>query len=322
MNLTAIRQLTATDLAQTNAIIVNQLQSDITLINAIATHIIESGGKRIRPLLAILTARALGYTGDQHSLLAAIIELIHTATLLHDDVVDNSALRRGQATANAHWDNAASVLTGDFLYSRSFQLMVKLDDLSIMDILADASNRIAEGEVAQLQNCHQPDTNIENYMTVIEGKTATLFAAATKIAAMIAGQNAPIQQRLWTFGQKIGTAFQIIDDVMDYSSDRDEMGKNLGDDLAEGKPTLPLIYAMQMSGSEDAELIRQAILHGDTEHLKQITAILKNSGALDKATQKALEQADTAKQLLDVVPDNEYRQALLSLCDLAVKRKT
>ena len=320
MDFKTLHQLIASDLKQTNNLIINSFKSDVALIEKISDYIINAGGKRIRPILAILTAKAFNYEDNQHTLLAAIIELIHTATLLHDDVVDTSELRRGKKTANALWDNAASVLTGDFLYSRSFQLMVKLDNLQIMNILAEASNKIAEGEVAQLQNCHQPDVTVENYMSVIKGKTATLFAAATHISAIIAGQDNIIQQQMNQFGQMIGSAFQIIDDVMDYTSSANNMGKSLGDDLAEGKPTLPLIYAMQMAEQPDADIIRHAILHGEIDNITKITEILNSSGALHKAKAMAEQQADKAKALLDLVPNNDYRQALLSICDLAVKR--
>lgn len=322
MALQAVRQLIAPDLTQTNELIISSLKSDVSLITEISDYIINAGGKRIRPILVLLTAKAFGYDGENHARLAAIIELIHTATLLHDDVVDNSALRRGKQTANAVWDNAASILTGDFLYSRAFQLMVKLDSLDVMKVLATASNRIAEGEVAQLQNCHQPDISVENYLDVIEGKTATLFAAATHLAALVAGQDNTTRQQLHQFGNTIGCAFQIIDDVMDYTSNSDDMGKSLGDDLAEGKPTLPLIYAMQMAPQGDADLIRQAILHSDIKDLDKIVTILNESGALAKARDLAEQQADQAKALLDCMPDNDYKQALLSMCDLAVKRIT
>lgn len=320
MDIDNIRQLIKADLRQTDDIIRRSLRSEIDLIAHIIDYMLKAGGKRFRPILAILVARACGYTGDQHALLAAIVELIHTATLLHDDVVDASELRRGKKTVNVVWDNSASILTGDFIYSRSFQLMVELHDLSIIQILADASNKLAEGEMAQLQNCYRPDVSVQNYMAVIEGKTATLFAAAAQIAAILAGQDVSIQNQMYQFGLSLGKAFQITDDIMDYSSHSDTMGKNLGDDLTEGKPTLPLIYAMQMAKKSDAEIIRQAILHGKTEDIDQIIVILNTCGALEKTKEQAVAQSDRAKQQLQGLPDNDYTSALCALCQLAIRR--
>jgi len=320
MDYAAIRALIAADLSATDQLVRTNLHSDVALINDISSYIIDAGGKRIRPVLAILTARALGYDQDKHTLLAAIIELIHTATLLHDDVVDNSALRRGKATANSMWDNTASVLCGDFLYSRAFQLMVKLDQRAILQILADASNRIAEGEVLQLQNCHKPEITVDSYMQTIRGKTATLFAASMEIAGIIADKP-ELQKALNKAGTCIGVAFQIIDDVMDYTSDSNDMGKKVGDDLAEGKATLPLIYAMQTSNSQDSQIIADAIIKGDSSQISKIQTILNQCGALEQAKQTAVEQVQIAKDLLSKhLPANDYSQALLSLCDLAVQR--
>jgi octaprenyl-diphosphate synthase len=313
-----IRQLIENDLALCDHIIIDSLKSNVELIEKISDHIISSGGKRLRASLALMVAKALGYNGEKHALLAAIIELIHTATLLHDDVVDDSELRRGKTTANKIWDNSVSVLTGDFLYSRSFELMVKLNDMRVMAILARASNQIAEGEVLQLLNCHKPETDERAYMDVIRSKTATLFMAATRIPALFV--NSAHEQALADFGMHLGTAFQLIDDILDYTVSAEEMGKNIGDDLAEGKPTLPLIYAMQLSNAADANIIKSAIINGDKTNLAQIQSILKTSGALDKAFEKAQEEAQLAKAKIAFLDDSNYKTALLTLCDLAIFR--
>jgi octaprenyl-diphosphate synthase len=250
--------------------------------------------------------------------LAAIIELIHTATLLHDDVVDESDLRRGKPTANKIWDNSASVLTGDFLYSRSFELMVKLNDMRVMDILARASNQIAEGEVLQLLNCKNPDTDEARYMEVIQSKTATLFMAACRIPALFV--NSEYAEELASYGMHLGTAFQLVDDIMDYTASSEEMGKNIGDDLAEGKPTLPLIYAMQHGTEQEAEVIRQAIRQGSLEQLTAIQVILQKTGAIELTRAKARQEAEMAKANIAFLPESEYKQALIALCELAVAR--
>ncbi|ENY73904.1 octaprenyl-diphosphate synthase [Aeromonas diversa CDC 2478-85] len=321
MDQTGIRALTEADMTAVNALIVERLQSDVSLINQLGYYIISAGGKRMRPLLTVLAARALGYEGGDHIKLAAIIEFIHTSTLLHDDVVDESDLRRGRETANAMFGNAASVLVGDYLYSRSFQMMSELSNLRIMEILADATNTIAEGEVLQLMNCNDPDTTEESYMTVIYCKTAKLFEAATRIAAVLTHQSPAIEQAMTDYGKYLGTAFQIIDDVMDYCSDSKEMGKNVGDDLAEGKPTLPLLYAMAVGNAEDRQIIREAIaLRNGMERLDTVLAILERTGALEYARQRAREEADKAISALTILPAGQHREALEILAHMAVQR--
>ncbi|MEW7866074.1 octaprenyl diphosphate synthase [Aeromonas diversa] len=321
MDQTGIRALTEADMTAVNALIVERLQSDVSLINQLGYYIISAGGKRMRPLLTVLAARALGYEGGDHIKLAAIIEFIHTSTLLHDDVVDESDLRRGRETANAMFGNAASVLVGDYLYSRSFQMMSELSNLRIMEILADATNTIAEGEVLQLMNCNDPDTTEESYMTVIYCKTAKLFEAATRIAAVLTHQSPAIEQAMTDYGKYLGTAFQIIDDVMDYCSDSKEMGKNVGDDLAEGKPTLPLLYAMAVGNAEDRQIIREAIaLRNGMERLDTVLAILERTGALEYARQRAREEADKAISALTILPAGQHREALETLAHMAVQR--
>lgn len=309
-------------MAAVNALIIDRLQSDVSLINQLGYYIISAGGKRMRPLLTVLAARSLGYSGSDHIKLAAIIEFIHTSTLLHDDVVDESDLRRGRETANAMFGNAASVLVGDYLYSRSFQMMSELSNLRIMEILADATNTIAEGEVLQLMNCNDPDTTEQSYMTVIYCKTAKLFEAATRLAAVLTHQDHSIEQAMTDYGKYLGTAFQIIDDVMDYCSDSKEMGKNVGDDLAEGKPTLPLLRAMEMGNAEERQLIRDAIeLRNGMEHLDRILAILESTGSLDYARTRAREEADKAIAALAILPAGEHRDALEALAHMAVQRR-
>jgi len=313
-----IRSLIQTDFSQCDSFIKQSLGSEVPLIEEIGNYIIQSGGKRVRASLALLCAKALGYSGGKHALLAAIVELIHTATLLHDDVVDESDLRRGKPTANKIWDNSASVLTGDFLYSRSFELMVKLGDMRVMDILARASNQIAEGEVLQLINCNNPDTNESSYMKVIQSKTATLFMAACRIPALFV--NNPHEQELAEYGMHLGTAFQLVDDIMDYTASAKEMGKNIGDDLAEGKPTLPLIYAMQHANQSEARIIREAIRKGSIDQLAKIQEILQTTGAIELTREKAKQEAEMAKQKIQFLADTDYKQALIALCDAAVER--
>lgn len=325
MTYSEIQTLLSDELAATDQLIRSSLHSEVELINSIGDHIVNAGGKRIRPVLALLVAKALGYGDqnkeDQHCLLAAIIELIHTATLLHDDVVDNSSLRRGEQTANAIWDNTASVLSGDFLYSRAFQLMVQFDRIEILKILADASNIIAQGEVAQLQNCHKIDVSVEDYFNVIEGKTAALFAASTEIASLLAGAEKTKQAQLRQMGIHLGNAFQIADDVMDYMSDAKQMGKSVGDDLAEGKPTLPLILAMQMAKPHEVELIQKAIQTADNTQIDQIIQILQSSGALAASIEMAMGESQKAADLMmTYINESQHRDALLSLCQLAVAR--
>lgn len=315
-----INLLIAEDLEQLNVCIQTRLQSEVVLINQIGTHIINSGGKRLRPIIHLLSARALSYEGKQHIDLAAIIEFIHTATLLHDDVVDNSDLRRGKDTANALWGNAASVLVGDFLYSRSFEMMVEIDQMQIMAILSHATNTIAEGEVLQLLNCHDPDTTEERYLEVIHNKTAKLFESATELAAVICNQSAEQQASMAKYGMHLGCAFQLIDDVLDYTSSAEELGKNLGDDLAEGKPTLPLIYAMRNGSKADADMIREAIENGGLEHIEKIHQAIQSSGAINYTEECAKKESQLAIESLNILPDSKYKQALIYLAEFSINR--
>jgi octaprenyl-diphosphate synthase len=321
MQLDAIKKLSDQDMSAVNELIFKELESDVALINQISFYIVNSGGKRIRPLLTVLAARALGYSQEQHIKLAAIIEFIHTSTLLHDDVVDESELRRGKDTANARFGNAASVLVGDFLYSRSFQLMTQLQNLKVMDILADATNVIAEGEVLQLINCNDPGTDEARYFEVIYCKTAKLFEAATRLAAVIGEQSAEVELAMQNYGKYLGTAFQIMDDVLDYVADQAEMGKNVGDDLAEGKPTLPLIYAMEQAEPSDKTLISEAIEQGGSrDQLDAILAILDKTKALEYCRKRAAEEAQKAIDALSIIPASDYKQALMSLANIAADR--
>jgi octaprenyl-diphosphate synthase len=298
----------------------SRLHSDVVLINQVAEHIVGAGGKRLRPLSVILASRAAGYEGEAHWQAAAIVEFIHTATLLHDDVVDESDLRRGNRTANALWGNAASVLVGDFLYSRSFQLMVELDQMRIMQVLADTTNRIAEGEVLQLMHLNNPDTDEAAYFGVIERKTAVLFSAAARLGAILARRPKAEEQALAEFGMNLGLAFQIADDWLDYVGDADALGKNLGDDLAEGKATLPLIRTLQTANASDAAHMRQALSQGSIEALPEITRAIQTSGALDYCRERAGEFAARAHASLGVLPDSPWRAALEVLADYSVAR--
>ncbi len=321
MDLNAIRQLADTDMQAINQLIYKQLESDVALINQLGFYIINGGGKRLRPLLSVLAARAVNYQGEDHLKLAAIIEFIHTASLLHDDVVDESTLRRGRETANALFGNSASVLVGDFLYTRSFQMMTELDSMRVLRVLADTTNVLAEGEVLQLMNCKDPDTTEESYMRVIYCKTAKLFEAATLLAAVLAGATPEQETALGDYGKYLGTAFQLTDDLLDYTADSEELGKNIGDDLAEGKPTLPLIYAIAHGSDEEKQLIRQAIEQGDgTQAIEQIVAALHHCGALTYTQQKAVEESDKAIAALSILPDSEFKTALISLAKIAVDR--
>jgi octaprenyl-diphosphate synthase len=321
MDFKAIQALTANDMAKVNETIHAQLNSDVSLINQLGFYIVSGGGKRIRPLLAVLSARALGYQGEAHTTAAAFIEFIHTATLLHDDVVDESDMRRGKATANAAFGNAASVLVGDFIYTRSFQMMTELGSMKILKLMSDSVNVIAEGEVLQLMNCNDPDTTEESYMEVIYSKTARLFEAATQIGAIINDAPTEVETALQNYGKYLGTAFQLIDDVMDYTSDGDEMGKNVGDDLAEGKPTLPLLYAMQHGTALQTAMIREAIEKANgMERLNDILAAMEETGSLEYTRQKAYQEADKAIAELDVLPESEYKQALVTLAHMSVHR--
>ena len=321
MDLNAIRQLTDSDMQAVNQLIYKQLESDVALINQLGFYIINGGGKRLRPLLSILAARAIDYKGDSHLKLAAIIEFIHTASLLHDDVVDESTLRRGRKTANALFGNSASVLVGDFLYTRSFQRMTELKCLDVLEILADATNVLAEGEVLQLMNCNDPDTTEDSYMRVIYCKTAKLFEAATRLAGLLADSSIEVQTALADYGKYLGTAFQLTDDLLDYTAETEELGKNIGDDLAEGKPTLPLIFAMANGNDTEKALIREAIEKGDgTEHIDVILAALKNCGALEYTEQRAIEESEKAIAALSIIPDSDYKTALISLAKIATQR--
>jgi octaprenyl-diphosphate synthase len=321
MKLTEINALMAADMQGVNQLISRELQSDVALINQLGLYIVNSGGKRLRPLLAVTAARAVGYEGAGHLTLATIIEFIHTATLLHDDVVDASELRRGKETANAVFGNEASVLVGDFLYTRAFQLMVTLDSMKVMKILADATNIISEGEVLQLMNCNDPDTTEASYFDVIYGKTGKLFEAATQLGAVLANQSQQVEDALAAYGRHLGTAFQLVDDLLDYTADSDVMGKQAGDDLAEGKPTLPLLYAMWHGNEEESQLIRKAIEQGDgREHLQTILTAMRRTGALDYTRDRALAEAKLAQQQLEVLPASQHREALYALAAIAVDR--
>ena len=320
-----VRKLAAADMQRVDALVRQRLCSDVMLINQIADHIIASGGKRLRPMLHVLAAGAAGYSGEQQIKLAAVIEFIHTSTLLHDDVVDESDLRRGRKTANALWGNAASVLVGDFLYSRSFQLMVELDDMRIMRILADTTNTIAEGEVLQLLHIGNADVDEASYLAVIERKTAVLFAAATELGGILGGLPEGQIAALRRYGMELGYAFQIADDLLDYVSDSGTLGKNIGDDLAEGKPTLPLIYALQHAQSHpersaQAKTLRHAIEHGGLDSLDRIIASIRDSGALDRTRECALAHAQAASDALSGLPASDYRDALASLAEYSVQR--
>tara|TARA_B100000965_G_C19597290_1_gene760838 strand:- start:3253 stop:4221 length:969 start_codon:yes stop_codon:yes gene_type:complete len=310
----------AGDFAAVNQLILDQLHSRVPLVEKIGHYIISAGGKRLRPLVVLLSARACGADSSEQHTLAAIIEFLHTATLLHDDVVDTSDLRRGRSTANALWGNAPSVLVGDFLYSRAFEMMVALGNMQVMQILANATNVIAEGEVLQLSKVRDANTDEATYMEVIRSKTAMLFEAASHSAAVLAGAKTDQIEALREFGDALGIAFQLMDDLLDYSGDAAEMGKNVGDDLAEGKPTLPLIYTMRHGTEEQAALVRQAIQKGGTEDITPIREAVTASGALDYTARLAQQHADRAIALLDTLPASEYRDALEQLARFAVKR--
>ena len=310
----------ATDMEAVNAVIRQRLHSEVSLVNQIAEYIIGAGGKRIRPVLVLLLANAYGYRGAGHHELAAVVEFIHTATLLHDDVVDESSMRRGRQTANALFGNAASVLVGDFLYSRSFQMMVGLDNMRVMHILSEATNVIAEGEVLQLLNMHDPDVTQESYLNVIRSKTAKLFEAAAQVGALIAGATDPQIDAAGEYGRSLGTAFQLIDDVLDYAGDAAEIGKNVGDDLREGKPTLPLIWLMENGTPEQRALVRNCIEQGDEQNFDAVLAAVTSSGALDYTRREAETASARAAAAIADLPDSEYKQSLLQLCTFAVDR--
>jgi len=314
--------LTRDDMQAVDRLISASLKSDVALVSQVSKYIVMSGGKRLRPVIVLLASRALGYEGDQHIRAAAIVEFIHTATLLHDDVVDSSARRRGKDSANMVFGNQASVLVGDFLYSRAFQMMVDIQSMRVMQILADATNTIAAGEVMQLMSVHDPDTTEESYRQVIYRKTARLFEAGAQIAAVLAERDQADENAMILYGQHLGTAFQLVDDALDFNASADELGKNLGDDLAEGKATLPLIYAMQEGTADEKALIRKAILDGGLDQLENIQAIIKSTGALQYTAARAQEAADSAIAALVDIPDSDYKQALITIADLSVQRRS
>jgi octaprenyl-diphosphate synthase len=320
LSLDPVRELLADDMDAVDAVIRSRLDSDVLMVRTIAEYIIGGGGKRLRPLLLLLASRALDYRGRHHHELAAVVEFIHTATLLHDDVVDESALRRGRQTANAMFGNAASVLVGDFLYSRSFQMMVGIGDMRVMQVLADATNVIAEGEVLQLMNCRDANVDEAAYLRVIRYKTAKLFEAAMRLGAMLAKAPPAVEVACAEYGARLGTAFQLIDDVLDYSGDLSETGKNLGDDLAEGKPTLQLIYVMAHGSAAQAGLVRSAIESGGIEKFDAIVEAVLDTGALDYVRRAARAEADAADAAISSVPDSKYRECLLQLSRFAVER--
>jgi octaprenyl-diphosphate synthase len=315
-----VMALCQADMQAVDQVIHQRLSSDVALVNQLSHYIVNSGGKRLRPLLVLLSAKSFGYQGDMHYLLAAIIEFIHTATLLHDDVVDESDMRRGNQTANALFGNAASVLVGDFLYSRSFEMMVEVGDMRVMQILARTTNVIAEGEVMQLMNVHDAETSEEKYLEVIFCKTAKLFEAATQLGAVLCLRGEKEERAMAAFGRYLGTAFQLIDDVMDYSSNSEQMGKNVGDDLAEGKPTLPLIYAMQQGTAEQAAVIRSAIEKGGYDRIQEVQAIIQQTGALQYTENMAQLQAQLAIDELAHLPDSESKLMLENIARLSVHR--
>lgn len=315
-----IQALIADDMDAVNTLIQESLKSDVALINQLSHYIISNGGKRLRPMLALLAARACGYSQRQHIDIAAIIEFIHTATLLHDDVVDESDMRRGKDTANNIWGNQAAVLVGDFLYSRSFEMMIDVGQLRVMQVLAQATNVIAEGEVMQLLNCNDADTTEKRYLEVIYSKTAKLFEAACQLGAILAERTEAEEKAMANYGMHLGTAFQLIDDILDYSASPDEMGKNVGDDLAEGKPTLPLIIALQRSEGEDAQMIRDAIEQGGLERINEITEIIHKTGALDYSRNIAEKETALAIENLNMFADSKEKSALTELAWFSIRR--
>lgn len=320
-SLESLRTIVEDDWGDVNRVIFRRLGSDVALVNQVAHHIIHHGGKRLRPLAVLLAARACGCANSDHIAAAAIIEFIHTATLLHDDVVDSSGLRRGQQTANSLFGNEASVLVGDFLYSRSFQMMVELEEIRVLEALANATNTIAEGEVLQLMNCNNPDISEADYMEVIYRKTAKLFEAGSRIGAILAGKDDKIQQALVSYGRHLGLAFQLVDDALDYDATAEELGKNIGDDLADGKPTLPLIYAMSHGTAAERHMIREAIETGSTQNLTSIQLAIETSGGLRYTAERAQNEAEEAIKALDDLPPSKYRDGLTRLAQFAVDRR-
>ncbi|MFM8330153.1 MAG: octaprenyl diphosphate synthase [Candidatus Methylumidiphilus sp.] len=319
-NFVGIKKLVEVEMAEVNQLIIRELSSDVVLINQIGHYIVSSGGKRLRPVLLLLVAKALGYTGQQHITLAAVIEFIHTATLLHDDVVDESALRRGQDTVNQLWGNSASVLVGDYLYSRSFELMVSVNNMRIMEILSRTTTAIAEGEVLQLLNCNNPATTEEKYLQVIARKTAILFSAAAQLAAVLVGAPSATEDSLKEYGLRLGIAFQLIDDALDYKADTEDLGKNVGDDLAEGKPTLPLIYAIEHGTEAQAALLRASIEEGSRERFKEVYEIIESTQAIGYTSRRAREEADKAIAAIADLPSSDFKQALIRLAEFSVVR--
>lgn len=320
MNIDDVRGLIADDMKKVNALIQKKLHSEVPLIDQLGHYIVNSGGKRLRPALVLLSAGVFSYQGKKHLNLAAIVEFIHTATLLHDDVVDASLMRRGRATANQRWGNEASVLVGDFLYSRAFQMMVEVSSMRVMQVLADATNTIAKGEVQQLLNTHNPETTEASYLEVINNKTARLFEAASQLGAIISGQPQEIEQAMISYGRHLGSAYQLVDDVLDYSALTSELGKNIGEDLAEGKPTLPLLYAMWNGSSEQADTIRNAIEHGGQEHINEIKAIIESTDSIAYTANLARQEADKAIQAITDLPASVYQSALHTLAHFAIER--
>ena len=317
-----VAELARDDLRAVDELIRQSLASDVALVSQVSEYIVMSGGKRLRPLVVLLASRALGYAGQQHRRTAAIIEFIHTATLLHDDVVDASERRRGRDSANAVFGNQASVLVGDFLYSRAFQMMVDVDSMRVMEILADATNTIAAGEVMQLMNIHDPDVTEAAYRQVIYRKTARLFEAGAQLAAVLAGSGAAIERVMVDYGRHLGSAFQLVDDALDFDACPEELGKNLGDDLAEGKLTLPLIHALRTGSPVERQMIREAIVTGGLGRLADIQAVIESTGALQYTAARAQEAADLAIGALTDVPDSDYKQALITIADFAVRRRS
>jgi len=315
-----IKNLTSVEAKAVDQLIINELSSDVILINQMSHYIIGSGGKRLRPMLLLLAAKALGKVSDNHLVLAAVIEFIHTATLLHDDVVDESDLRRGKESANAVWGNAASVLVGDYLYSSAFQMMVRTNNMRVMKILSTTTTAIAEGEVLQLLNCNNPDTTEEKYLEVIARKTAILFSAATRLAAVLADADNKTEEALALYGQQLGVAFQLIDDALDYKSTTEELGKNLGDDLAEGKPTLPLIYAISHGTESQAKVVIDAIKQGSREAFNEVYDIVIATNAIEYTEKCADEAAQKAIAALDCLPESESKEALITLAKFSVQR--
>jgi len=319
---TAAPDITDLAMRQVDAVIRERLSSRVALIDQISRYIVNAGGKRIRPRLVLLFSEALGFDGPERFELAAVVEFIHTATLLHDDVVDESDLRRGRPTANAMFGNAASVLVGDFLYSRAFQMMVSVNRMRVLDVLADATNVIAEGEVLQLMNMHDPDLAVEDYLQVIRFKTAKLFEASARLGAVLAGADAALEDACAGYGRALGTAFQLVDDLLDYEGNSSELGKNVGDDLREGKPTLPLLLAMERASGAERQLIRHAIEQGEVQGLPDILSIVRRTGALEATREAARRETEHACAMLQALPDSRARRALLELSVVAVQRSS